>query len=270
MKKASKDIEALIVMTTDNDGKLIPAENSVRFHYGISGPPYYEKNYSAIYIKNKVKLLYSRLCPNERIEIDSIKDGHIAEYKKGLCRYTIFGKNAGRSKTINQNDLILYNCTIQKGSFYEEKESGEVVMWSNLVMSDKYEFPKSLGSLKAGDKVWFSYYYLGSYRNGDFSRKDRCFKVLPQEFIIKNIPEKRIEKGSYSNYIKIELNGLDNSFFINDIYNGTYVYDSDMHSKFYVVSLTKQGVIDAFVKKFGERIKSQMEIIENYKYKSKK
>ena len=30
---AKRNIKAVVVMTKDKDGKLIPAENSVRFHY---------------------------------------------------------------------------------------------------------------------------------------------------------------------------------------------------------------------------------------------
>ena len=107
-KVAKKNIKAIIVMTKDKDGKLIPAENSVRFHRYLDGPPYFDKKYNAVYIEDKIKLYHNYFEKLNSIIIDSIKDGHCAEYKADLCEYTLFGPNAGRTRNINENGLFLY------------------------------------------------------------------------------------------------------------------------------------------------------------------
>ena len=101
-KTAKKNIKAVIVMTKDEKGNLIPAENSVRFHWNLDGPPYFDKKYNAVYIEDKIKLYHNYFGKLERISIDSIKDGHCAEYKANLCEYTLFGPNAGKTRKINK------------------------------------------------------------------------------------------------------------------------------------------------------------------------
>ena len=265
LKVAKKNIKAIIVMTKDKDGKLIPAENSVRFHYNLDGPPYFGKNYNAVYIEDKVRLHYNRFGKLKRIHIDSKKDGHLAEYETDVINYTLFGPNAGKSRPVNEGGLFLYNCIIPKGNCYKEYESGELV--ANYVLGEEYKFPKLLGHLEEGDKVWFAYYYLGTLRNGDFSCKDRGFKVLPEERTIYSI-KKRLEDNSYSNYAEVKFSPDGGTYYIHDgIYYDTHVDYDDMHRRFVVISLTKEGIIDAYVKRFGERIKGQMEIIEEAKEK---
>jgi len=261
LKVAKKDINAIVVMTKDKDGKLIPAENSVRFHRYLDGPPYFDKKHNAVYIEDKINLHYNKFGKLERIFIDSKKDGHLAEYKDNLCEYTLFGPNAGKTRKINENGIFLYNCVVPKGSSYREYESGELI--ANFKLTEEYKFPKVLGHLEAGDKVWFGYYYLGTLHNGDFSCKDRGFKVVPEERTIYSI-KKRIADSSYSNYAEIKFKPDDWPYYISNygIYNDTYVDYSEMHRHFIVISLTKEWLINAFVDKFGERIKSQLKVIE--------
>lgn len=260
LKTAKKDIKAIIVMTKDSNGKLIPAENSVRFHWNLDGPPYFDKKYNAVYIEDKIKLYHNHFGKLERISIDSIKDGHCAEYKANLCEYTLFGPNAGNTRKINENGIFLYHCTIPKGNKYREYDSGELV--ANYILGEEYEFPKVLGHLEVGDKVWFGYYYLGTLYNGDFSCKDRGFKVFPEERTIYSI-KKHIEKNSYSNYLEIKFSPDGKTYLIgNNLYYDTHVDYSDMHSRFIVISLTKEGLINAYVKKFGEKIKNLFDVIK--------
>ena len=261
LKKASKNIKAIIVMTKDKNGNLIPAENSVRFHWNLDGPPYFDKKYNAVYIEDKIMLYYNHFGKLERISIDSIKDGHCAEYKADLCEYTLFGPNAGRTRKINENGIFLYHCTIPKGSHYREYDSGELV--ATFKLGEEYQFPKVLGHLEVGDKVWFAYYDLGTLYNGDFSCKDKGFKVFPEERTIYSI-EKRIEDGSYSNYAKIKFSPEGTSYYISDsgMHCDTDVDYADMYRKFIVISLTKEKLIDTYVKKFGEWIKGQINVIE--------
>lgn len=257
---AKRNIKAVVVMTKDKDGKLIPAENSVRFHYYLQGPPYFGKEYNAVYIEDKVNLYYNKFGKLKRISVDSKKDGHLAEYKTDIINYTLFGPNAGKSRPVNEGGLFLYNCIIPKGNCYEEHESGELV--ANYVLGEEYKRPKLLGHLEVGDKVWFAYYYLGTLHNGDFSCKDRGFRVFPEERTIYSI-KKRIEDNSYSNYAEVKFSPDGATYYIRDgIYYDTHVDYADMHRRFVVISLTKEGLINAYVKKFGERIKGQMEIIE--------
>jgi len=249
-KIAKKNIKALVVMTTDDNGKLIPAENSVQFHMYLSGPPYYEKKYNALYIKDKVKLLYDAYEPEKKLQIDSAKHGKLAEYLSNATSYTLFGKNAGNERPINKNGITLYNCTIPKGATYEELEYGEVVC-CKYILGEKYVYPKRFMHLKEGDEVWVGIY-------SDTDRSNRHFKFLGKTYVT-SVNDKNA-KTSNSIYITV-ANG-DRTFYLNP-YSRDFIDVSCHIGGAIAFSLTKKGLIKSFTDKFGEWIKRKTEVIKN-------
>lgn len=252
-KEAKRNIKALVIMTTDDEGKLIPAENSVRYHYHLSGPPYWGKQYNAVYIENKVHLRYDAYEPEKRIEVDSKKDGHLAEYFSNITEYTLFGKNAGKSREINKNGIALYHCVIPKGAFYEETESGEIRA-SQITIGKKYTFPKRFMHLQVGDEVWCAVY-------SDYDRHNRHFEFLGKTKIKEIVEHHRDKNSSYGSYINVKVEGHGTTFYLNPYH--TIDFDDAMHvhgAK--VISLSKEDLITSFTDRFGKWIKNKMEIIE--------
>ena len=249
-KVAKRAIKALVVMTTDDNGKLIPAENSVRYHWNLDGPPYWGKEYNAVYLENKVSLLYNAYEPEKSIEINSHKDGHLAEYKSNITEYTLFGKNAGQSRPINKNGITLYHCTIPKGAYYYEVESGEVRA-SRIVLGEKYVYPKRFMHLQVGDEVWAAIYQ--DYH--EYGKRKRHFKFLGSTKI------KEITEHKIGCHICVKVEGPDRTFYLNPY--RTTMFDDSIHIGGAVaLSLTKEGLINSFTDSFGKWIKRKMEAIE--------
>ena len=254
---ANRTIKALVVMTTDDNGNLIPAENSVRYHWNLGEPPYLEKKYNAVYIEKKVALRYNAYEPEKSIEIDSHKDGHLAEYKSNITEYTLFGKNAGQSRPINKNGIALYHCTIPKGTFYDEIESGEL-RTNNIVIGEKYVFPKRFMHLQVGDEVWAAIYH--DYT--DHSKRKRYFGFLGKTKIKEIVEHKRDLNSCYRCYINVKVEGPSRTFYLNP-YKTTMFDDGLCNNGAVALSLTKEGLVNSFVDNFGEWIEDKMKIIKD-------
>jgi hypothetical protein len=255
-KVAKKAIKALVVMTTDDNGKLIPAENSVKYHWNLDGPPYWGKNYNAVYLEEKVSLRYNAYEPEKRIDIDSHKNGHLAEYRSNITEYTLFGKNAGQSRPINKNGINLYYCTIPKGACYDEVESGEVIA-SNIVLGEKYIYPKRFMHLQVGDEVWAAIYR--DYR--EYDKRKRYFEFLAKTKITEIVEHKIDLNNCYNCHINVNVEGSSRTFYLNPY--RTTMFDNSGHiGGAMALSLTREGLIDSFTDSFGKWIKCKMEVIE--------
>ena len=254
---ANRTIKALVVMTTDDNGNLIPAENSVRYHWNLDGPPYWGKDYNAVYLENKVSLRYDAYEPEKSIEIDSNKNGHLAEYKSNITEYTLFGKNAGQSRPINKNGITLYHCTIPKGAYYDDVKNGELIT-NDIVIGEKYVFPKRFMHLQVGDEVWAAIYH-DHYECG---KRKRYFGFLSKTKVSEIVEHKRDLNSCYRCYINIKVEGTSRTFYLNP-YKTSEIDNSMTLNGAVALSLTKEGLIKCFSDKFGEWIEDKMKIIKN-------
>ena len=241
-KIASKNIKVLVIMTHDENGNLVPAENHHRWGYNSLLEPIWivekgkyvqgRKSHPWVsgYIRDKVKMWSHPLDRKNKFEISSKNGPFLGEYR---------------------NDVYPYWVTIKKGMPYRVSKNGDVIL-CEYEIGKPYEFPKLFFNLEKGDKIWYCRYIT-----------DTGLVVPPKELTIDEI-HKFLNVGRYLDHIEIRTDNNTHSF---DAYVDSYTRDLMGDYKFY--ALDRKDIVESLSDVINKKIQTGQKEIEKIESKIK-